>query len=170
MGAGIAPGKSCGERGTGARATGSDGMPTPHLKLLVASVTALVLGSPSLAAAQLAPNPVPPARKDSVVKEYRGAYQHGFEHSWFVPCDGPADDRMWWVTLTDQALIQRDSLLAKITREPTNGLAVRWRATVGPRMPAGMMGYGTRYMLVTEIIEVRPLPAAGACQAIERSS
>ena len=144
-------------------------MPRSHLKLLVASVTALVLGIPSLATAQLSPAPVPPARKDSVIKEYRGAYQHGFERSWFVPCDGPADDRMWWVTLTDQALLQRDSLLARIT-SPTNGLAVRWRATVGPRMPAGMMGYGTRYMLVTEIIEVRPLPAAGACQAIARSS
>lgn len=170
MEAGVAPGKSCGDRGTGARATGSEGMSTPHLKLLVACVTALVLGIPSLVTAQFAPNPVPPARKDSVVKEYRGAYQSGFERSWFVPCDSPADDRMWWVTLTDQALLQRDSLLAKIAVDATNGLAVRWRATVGPRMPAGMMGYGTRYMLVTEIIEVRPLPAAGACQAIARSS
>ena len=77
---------------------------------------------------------------------------------------------MWWVTLTDEALLQRDSLLAKISKDPTSGLAVRWRATVGPRMPAGMMGRGTRYMLVTDIIEVKPLPSAGACKAVERSS
>ena len=145
-------------------------MPIPRLQLLVASATALVLGTASPATAQLAPPTATPARRDSTIQEYRGAYQRGFEQSWFVPCDGPMDDRMWWVTLTDQALLQRDSLLAKISKDPTNGLAVRWRATVGPRMPAGMMGRGTRYMLVTEIIEVKPLPGGGACQAVERSA
>ncbi|CAN5797178.1 hypothetical protein BH11GEM1_BH11GEM1_12720 [soil metagenome] len=146
-------------------------MPALRLQLLLTSATALVLGNTPSATAQLAAPAPPPARADStIIKEYRGAYQRGFEQSWFVPCDGPMDDRMWWVTLTDQALLQRDSLLAKISKDPTNGLAVRWRATVGPRMPAGMMGHGTRYMLVTEIIEVKPLPSAGACQAVERSA
>ena len=145
-------------------------MPIPRLQWLVASATALVLGNATPVTAQLAPPAAPPARRDSTIQEYRGTYQRGFEQSWFVPCEGPMDDRMWWVTLTDQALLQRDSLLAKISKDPTNGLAVRWRATVGPRMPAGMMGHGTRYMLVTEIIEVKPLPNAGACQAVERSA
>ena len=129
-----------------------------------------MLGNTAPAAAQLAAPAPPPARRDSTIKEYRGAYQRGFEQSWFVPCEGPMDDRMWWVTLTDDALLQRDSLLAKINKDPTNGLAVRWRASVSPRMPAGMMGHGTRYMLVTEIIEVKPLPSGGACQAVERST
>jgi hypothetical protein len=37
-------------------------------------------------------------------------------------------------------------------------------------MRAGHMGRGTRYMLVTEILEVRPLPDAGACGAPSRAS
>lgn len=157
-------------RGTSASDAGSEGMPTPRLQLLVVSATLLVLGSARPATAQLAPPAAPPVRRDSTIQEYRGAYQRGFEQSWFVPCDGPMDDRMWWVTLTDEALLQRDSLLAKISKDPTNGLAVRWRATVGPRMPAGMMGHGTRYMLVTEVIEVKPLPRGGACQAVQHSA
>lgn len=83
--------------------------------------------------------------------------------SWFEPCEAPAGDRMWWVTLTNEALEQRDSILKTITHPPTGGLAVRWRGTVGPRMPAGHLGRGSRYMLVTSIIDIRPLPAGGAC-------
>ncbi|MEP6991555.1 MAG: hypothetical protein ABJA80_11560 [bacterium] len=113
------------------------------------------------ARAQAAPSAKPP--RDSLVREFRGAYQRGFEQSWFVPCTAPADDARWWVTLTDQALLQRDSLVAVLKAPATNGLAVRWRGTVGPRMPSGMMGRGTRYMLVTEILDVKPLPSTGAC-------
>ena len=83
--------------------------------------------------------------------------------SWFEPCGAPTGDRLWWVTLTDEALRQRDSLLANVKREPTSGLAVRWRGTISPRMPAGHTGRGTRYMLVTSIISIQPLPSAGAC-------
>ncbi len=115
-----------------------------------------------VAGAQAAPSARPP--RDSLVREFRGAYQRGFEQSWFVPCAAPADDAMWWVTLTDQALLQRDSLLAVLKQPSTDGLALRWRGTVGPRMPSGMMGRGTRYMLVTEILEVKPLPSTGACE------
>jgi hypothetical protein len=32
------------------------------------------------------------------------------------------------------------------------------------------MGRGTRYMLVTEILEVRPLPSQGACGLPSRTS
>jgi hypothetical protein len=107
--------------------------------------------------------PTPTAPRDTTTHEYLGAYQRGFEQSWFIPCESAKDDKRWWVTLTDEALHQRDSLLAKITAPVTNGLAVRWRATISPRMQAGHMGGGTRYMLVTRIIDIRPLPDAGAC-------
>lgn len=84
--------------------------------------------------------------------------------SWFEPCGAPRNDAMWWVTLTDDALHQRDSILATIKTQPTNGLAVRWRGTISMRMPnAGHGGRGTRYMLVTSIQEMRPLPPGGAC-------
>lgn len=127
--------------------------------VLTAALTALCY-SASLAGAQI---PTPTAPRDTTTQEYLGAYQRGFEQSWFIPCESAADDKRWWVTLTDEALQQRDSLLAKITAPVTNGLAVRWRATISPRMQAGHMGGGTRYMLVTKIIDIRPLPDAGAC-------
>jgi hypothetical protein len=138
-------------------------MDIPRDRALAAIAIAALLGIASSAGAQGA-RPAAETSRDTLIREYRGAYQRGFEQSWFVPCDAPSpDDKLWWVTLTDQALLQRDSLLATSTREKTDGLVVRWRATVGPRMPAGMMGRGTRYMLVTEILEIKPMPSAGAC-------
>ena len=104
-----------------------------------------------------------PADSAKTVREYRGTYQRGFEQSWFSPCGAPRDDNMWWVTLSDDALRQRDSLLAAVSAPKTNGLAVRWKGTVGPKMPAGMMGRGTRYIYVTAIEEIWPLPDEGAC-------
>jgi hypothetical protein len=118
---------------------------------------------------------VAPARpeaiaSDGATREFRGAYTRGFEASWFAPCDTPRDDALWWVTLTEEARLQRDSLLKAMTRAPTGALAVRWRGTVSARMPAGQMGRGTRYMLVTDILEVRPLPGEGVCPPSLRSS
>src|SRR4051794_22880594 len=101
-----------------------------------------------------------PAR--DTTREFRGAYTRGFEASWFVPCDAPLNDALWWVTLTEDARLQRDSLLKTLTRPATGALAVRWRGTTSARMPAGQMGRGSRYMLVTEILEGRPLPSEGA--------
>jgi hypothetical protein len=122
-------------------------------------------------AASPAPVPAPASPGTATLtREYRGSYTSGFEMSWFEPCDAPIDDRIWWVTLTGEALEQRDSLLAKISRPKTTGLAVRWRGTISPRMPAGHMGRGTRYMLVTEVIDVRPLPSEGACTPTSKAS
>jgi hypothetical protein len=109
---------------------------------------------------------ITPASADSSkVHEYRGAYSSGFEISWFEPCGAPAGDAMWWVTLTEDARMQRDSLLRGMPRKPTEGLAVTWRATVSPRMRggAGQMGRGSRYMLVTRIVSLHPLSGNGAC-------
>lgn len=113
-------------------------------------------------------SPVPaPGREE---REYLGAYTRGFEASWFAPCGAPMDDALWWVTLTENARLQRDSLLKLITRPATGALAVRWRGTTSARMPAGQMGRGRRYMLVTRILELRPLPGEGACPSGFRSS
>ena len=111
-----------------------------------------------------------PAQRDSTIREYRGAYQRGFEQSWFASCGAPSDDRQWWVTLTDQALAERDSILATIPKVgATDGLYIRWKARVGPRMPAGMMGRGTRYILVTEVLEIKPTAGGDPCP-LERST
>jgi len=88
------------------------------------------------------------------VREYRGVYETGFEKSWFRPCDTQAADELWWVTLTDAALHQRDSLARRLPAG-TGPVYVRWRGTISARMMAGHMGRGTRYMLVSEVLEVR---------------
>ena len=49
-------------------------------------------------------------------------------------------------------------------------MIARWRGTISDRMPAGQMGRGTRYMLVHEVLEVRPLPPEGACGVTSRAS
>lgn len=128
--------------------------------------------SPEPAVVQAPAAPLPrsaePAR--GVEREYRGAYTRGFEASWFSPCGAPFDDALWWVTLTEDARLQRDSLLKLQTRPASGALAVRWRGTISAPMPAGQMGRGTRYMLVTEVIDVRPLPPEGACPPGARAS
>src|SRR5262245_51159962 len=81
-----------------------------------------------------------PVRADTVrvrtdtVLEYHGVYEAGFEVSWFHPCDATPGDDTWWVTLTNDALRQRDSLAKALTGRP-RAVLVRWRATVGPKMP-----------------------------------
>ena len=128
-------------------------------------VAGLALGAGNAASAQAGP-----AQRDSTIREYRGAYQRGFEQSWFASCGAPADDRQWWVTLTDQALAERDSILATIPKVgPSDGLYIRWKGRVSTRMPAGMMGRGTRYILVTEILEIKPTDGSDPCKP-ERSA
>jgi hypothetical protein len=109
----------------------------------------------------LAPAPATLARVDTA-GEYRGLYETGFEVSWFHPCGAPSGDDSWWVTLSNDALRQRDSLAKSLTGQP-QALYVRWRGTVSPKMPAGAghMGRGSRYMLVTQVIQVRASDAAG---------
>jgi hypothetical protein len=96
------------------------------------------------------------------VREYRGLYETGFEVSWFHPCGAPSGDDSWWVTLANDALRQRDSLAKPIAGQP-RVLYVRWRGTVSPKMPAGAghMGRGSRYMLVTEVLQLRASDALG---------
>ena len=140
-------------------------MRPPQTVLTLALATGFLLLNGEGASAQAGP-----AQRDSTIREYRGAYQRGFEQSWFASCGAPSDDRQWWVTLTDQALAERDSILATIPKlGPTDGLYIRWKARVSTRMPAGMMGRGTRYILVTEVLEIRPTEGGDPCHP-ERST
>ena len=119
-----------------------------------------------VAASTPAPSPsvaVTDTSSGTISGEFRGAYTRGFEASWFVPCDAPPNDALWWVTLTEEARLQRDSLLKTLTVPATGALAVRWRGTASPRMRAGHMGQGTRYLLVNRILGVRPLPSKDGC-------
>ena len=107
----------------------------------------------------------PLAASADTVREYRGTYETGFEISWFVPCGGERGDDRWWVTLGDDALRQRDSLARRLTGQPRM-VFVRWRGTVSPKMPAGAghMGRGSRYLLVTEILELKSADEAGCAK------
>jgi hypothetical protein len=110
------------------------------------------------------PSPAPAdTSTNALVREFRGSYTRGFEASWFAPCDTPRDDALWWVTLTEEARLQRDSLLRALSVPATGALAVRWRGTTSPRMQAGHMGQGSRYLLVTQVLEVRPLLSKEGC-------
>jgi hypothetical protein len=138
------------------------------LSLVVASTRAGGQDRAPLAAPAPGVDTVPVVRApadSNRVHEYRGAYSTGFEMSWFEPCDAPRGDALWWVTLTEDARLQRDSLLKLLPRKPTQGLAVQWRATVSPvmRSGAGQMGRGSRYVLVTRILSLRALGDEGAC-------
>lgn len=108
----------------------------------------------------------------SEVREYQGSYSSGYEVSWFEPCGAPRDDAKWWVTLSEDARLDRDSLLKLMPVRPRQGLAVRWRGTVSPKMRggAGHMGQGSRYMLVTRILTLRALDGDGngACSTLNR--
>jgi len=108
----------------------------------------------------------PMAMQADTVREYRGSYATGFEISWFRPCEAERGDDTWWVTLTNDALRQRDSLAKTLTGQP-RAVFVRWRGTISPKMPAGAghMGGGSRYMLVTEILEMKPVDEAGCAKA-----
>lgn len=141
------------------------------MPLLPAALLAFgLLAAPRVRPDTVATAPAPPAvaRTDSSrIHEYAGEYSTDFEASWFHPCDAPLGDDYWWVTLGEEARLQRDSLVKRLPVRPTHGLAVRWRATVSPRMPsgAGHMGRGSRYMLVTEILSLRAVADGeeGAC-------
>lgn len=100
------------------------------------------------------------------IGEYRGLYETGFEVSWFHPCGAPPGDDSWWVTLSNDALRQRDSLTKSLAGQPGR-LYVRWRGTVGPKMPAGAghMGRGSRYMLVTKVLDLRVSDESGCTSA-----
>ena len=104
----------------------------------------------------------PDTVRADTVREYRGLYETGFEVSWFHPCGAPSGDDTWWVTLSNDALRQRDSLAKPISSRP-RVLYVRWRGTVSPKMPAGTghMGRGSRYMLVTEVLQLRASDESG---------
>ena len=133
---------------------------------------AVLLVTGGLAAATRADRPAAPRAAAAVhatsdtVGEYRGTYETGFEISWFHPCGAERGDDNWWVTLGDDALRQRDSLAKKLEGQPRT-VFVRWRATVSPKMPAGAghMGRGSRYMLVTEVLELKTVESAGCAQA-----
>ena len=119
------------------------------------------LGAASNGNARAAASATHRTRADTI-GEYRGHYETGFEVSWFHPCGAPTGDDSWWVTLSNDALRQRDSLTKPLTGQP-RVLYVRWRGTVSPKMPAGAghMGRGSRYMLVTEVLQLRASDEAG---------
>jgi hypothetical protein len=131
-------------------------------RVLSVALAALMFGC--LPSASAFAQGIPSVPRDTTIREYRGAYQRGFEQSWFAACGAASDDRQWWVTLTDQALAERDSILATAPKlGPTDGLYVRWKGSLGKRMPAGMMGRGTRYILVTEVLDIRPTTGGDPC-------
>jgi hypothetical protein len=135
------------------------------LAALVVTGSLLAMASAKPPTARAAAGASHAARPDSV-REYRGTYETGFEISWVHPCAAERGDDSWWVTLSNDALRQRDSLAKQLAGAPRT-VFVRWRGTVSPKMPAGAghKGRGSRYLLVTEILELKPAEEAGCARA-----
>src|SRR5829696_2627058 len=138
------------------------------MRLLVL-LPALLVGALAMGASatHVSPGHDPRARlsiRADTAREHRGVYETGFEVSWFRPCGAPSGDDLWWVTLSDSALRQRDSLAKKLSGQP-RAVFVRWRGTTSAKMPAGHMGRGSRYLLVTEILELRSADEVGCSTA-----
>ena len=100
------------------------------------------------------------SRRVGEVAEYRGRYSFGFEESTFAPCGVPGSDGPWWVIPSNDALRQRDSLIAALPGSSRRAFFVRWRGLITAKGPAGHLGQGTRYIHVAEILELRPVSIA----------
>lgn len=86
--------------------------------------------------------------------EYRGHYTAGPAGNWFRPCDAPATESAWWVTLTGVAVAQADSVRRAGLLVEGAPAFVRWRAVLtrgGEVGPAGATA-----LLVREILVARP--------------
>lgn len=120
----------------------------PFAVLLIATITAFAcVRRPSL--------------DDLPSTEHAGHLTPGPAGSWFVACGAAAADSAW-VTFTDGAVAQRDSLMR--TGQLHTGMRhfVRWRAAVTLGGEIGPRGAGFPAYLVREILAVRPA-AAGDC-------
>lgn len=147
-------------------------MPLVILPLALAGTLAFAAPAPNASPARLgSPTSVDTSSRTldvraDTARELRGTYETGFEVSWFHPCGAQAGDDLWWVTLSDAALRQRDSLAKKLTGQPRS-VFVRWRGTTSDKIAlgAGHMGRGSRYLFVTEILELRSAEGAGCTAA-----
>lgn len=104
---------------------------------------------------------------DLPVRVIAGHYTAAPDGHWFRPCS-VADGEMVWVTFTDRSVTQRRQAPFADLLQSDTPLFVRWTAAMGDRTlgdPAGP-GPGTKYVLVREIIEVRPAED-GDCSAPE---
>jgi hypothetical protein len=96
------------------------------------------------------------------LSQYQGRYSFAFEKSQFTPCTLLGSDGSWWVIPSGDAQRQRDSLVAALPANRRTELFVRWRGTITTEGPAGHLGKSSRYIMVAEILELRPA-SAGDC-------
>ena len=102
-----------------------------------------------------------PALNELPVTEFAGHYTKAPSASWFVACGAAAADSSW-VTFTDRAVAQRDSIARTGLLADGQRHFVRWRAAVTERGEVGPRGPGVPALLVREILVARPA-AAGDC-------
>jgi hypothetical protein len=95
-----------------------------------------------------------PALNELPASELAGHYTSG-SGSWFVACGAtPADSS--WVTFTDRAVAQRDSIAGTGLLAPGQRHYVRWRAGVTTSGDVGPRGPGVPALLVRQILVIRP--------------
>jgi hypothetical protein len=105
---------------------------------------------------------VRPSLDELPVSEHAGHYTFGASSSWFWACGAAAADSSW-VTFTDRAVAQRDSIQRTGALSTGERYFVRWRAAVTSGGEVGPRGPGVPALLVREILVLRPA-AAGDCR------
>lgn len=93
--------------------------------------------------------------------EYAGHLTHTTSGNWFVPCGLPAADSAW-VTFTDAAAAQYDSLTRTGMLTAGSRRYVHWLAAVTENGEVGPRGPGKPAYLVREVRVLRPA-APGDC-------
>ncbi|HEY0970334.1 MAG TPA: hypothetical protein VGE02_05090 [Gemmatimonadales bacterium] len=96
-------------------------------------------------------------------RDVSGHYTGGRGGSWFRPCGIASTDSAWWVTFTDRAVVQRDSLRSVGALPDGERRFVRWLGAVTEGGEVGPRGRGAPALLVREILDVRP-PSSGDCE------
>lgn len=115
-----------------------------------------------LAAALLAGCASGGSLSDLPVADLRGhaAVREG-GRTWFTACGAQVSDSTW-VTFTERSVAQREELTRAGRLLPGSRWWVRWRAAEGDATSGERVGPVGRFLLVRDILEVRP-PDAGDC-------
>ena len=99
---------------------------------------------------------------DLPTREVTGHLTGGRDANWFRPCVLAPADSAWWVTFTDRAVVQRDTLRRSGRLPDGQSRFVRWLAAVTRGGEVGPRGPGAPALLVRDILEVR-VPGPGDC-------
>jgi len=142
-----------GRRRDGAATGGSRASRRHPSPSAVASAASLLLLAGCATGGSLSDLPVSDLRGHATVREEG--------RTWFTACGAPVADSAW-VTFTGRSVAQREELTSAGRLRAGSTWWVHWLAAEGDATTGERVGPGERYLLVQDILEIRP-SAAGDC-------